>query len=352
MTIAVAADLQNPPPGATPHPGMVPNQQSGLVLPYGISVVPSADQEESAAISNRVITCFEDRDFDKLDDYASNLRTSKVSWATGHWKLGNFYCSFCPADTAPDSEWKNRLAGLDAWVAAKPDSITARVALANFLIQYAWAARGSGWGDTVTDEGWRLFNERLNQAEEVLDDAGKLKEKCPVYWSMRMTVALGLNYNKDQFDEIFKQATNATPNYQAYYFHRAVYLLPRWNGSPGEWEADLAKEADQVGGDQGDELYARVVWCMHQCVGFKNIFKENNLDWPRVDRGFDIIEKQYPASLAAKNEHAHLAVLSGNRQAAVACLTRMAGKVDLSIWYSEADFIRQLSWAYNVPWGQ
>jgi hypothetical protein len=351
VTEASAISLQNPPTGPVPQSGMGSNRMSGLVLPFGLTFVPSAADAECAAISNRVVTYLESRDYEKLDDYASNLRTSKISWATGNWKLNNFYCSFRLSDNASDTEWKKRLAGLQDWVTAKPDSITARVALANEWIQYGWAARGGGWGDTVTDDGWRLLHERLKQAAKVLDAAGKLKEKCPVYWSMRMAVAQGLA-DRDQLDEIFREATNSMPGYHTYYLNRAICLLPRWYGQPGEWEAELAKEADQIGGDQGDETYAQVVWCMHRSVSFNNIFKENHLSWPRVDRGFDIIEKHYPASLAAKNEHAHLAVLSGDRQAAIRCFTEMDGKVDLTIWYTEADFIRQLSWAYNVPWGQ
>ena len=171
MTIAVAADLQNPPPGATPHPGMVPNQQSGLVLPYGISVVPSADQEESAAISNRVIQLvLKDRDFDKLDDYASNLRTSKVSWATGLLEISNFLLFILSCRHRTGFEWKT---AWRVWMPGlQPSRIPSRAWRAGqFLDPICMGRQGQRLGRHGSDEGWRLFNERLNQAEEVLDDA-------------------------------------------------------------------------------------------------------------------------------------------------------------------------------------
>ena len=36
-------------------------------------------------------------------------------------------------------------------------------------IKRAWAARGSGWANTVTEDGWRGFREHLTKAEALLD---------------------------------------------------------------------------------------------------------------------------------------------------------------------------------------
>ena len=126
-----------------------------------------------------------------------------------------------------------------------------------------------------------------------------------------------------------------------------MYLLPRWYGEPREWEADLAREADSMGGERGDEVYAQVVWCVHQSVSSTNIFKEYNLSWPRVDKGFAVIEKQYPNSLDAENERAHLAVLAEDRQAARKYFDQLGGKIDPTVWGREATFLVQFDWAHR-----
>jgi hypothetical protein len=324
----------------------VVGNQSAYAMTFVGTVFETPETKESRGISNKVTNLLLAKNYDGLDDFFDKLRSSKAIWATGQWKLYNAYCGLCLAEAASDAAWSARLAALQSWIAEKPESISARVALAEFLTDYAWKARGSGWADSVTEEGWRQFRQRLDQCTDVLNDAGKLKAKCPVYWSVKMTVALGLQTEKSDFKTIFDEAIQFAPRYQAYFSSRAYYLLPRWYGDEGEWESDLARSADRIGGKDGDAVYARVVWCMQNCIGTTNFFTENNLSWARVDRGFDIIEKEFPDSLAAKSEHAHLAVLAGDRPKARQYFDQTEGKVDLSVWRSEGQYVRNAGWAY------
>jgi hypothetical protein len=331
-----------------PNQNSIPQSRglSKAAFPFTVNVVATIEAKELDEISNKSVTLLEAKEYDKLDAFAAMLRSSKQSWATGHWKLANIYSGLTPKGTS-DAAWDARLSALRNWIAARTNSITARVALAYVLVDYAWNARGSGWADTVADEGWRLFDQRLKRAMQVLDDAKGIKELCPIYWSVRMRAALGLQTSKAEFDELFRKATNATPDYHAFYLRRAIFLLPRWNGDPGEWEADLEKSADRIAGDKGDMLYAQVVWCLHQSVGSTNMFKEYNLSWPRINKGLETIERQFPDSLDAKSERAYLAVLARDRIAARKCFERLDGKVDLAIWKSEANFVRLAHWTYD-----
>jgi hypothetical protein len=312
-------------------------------VPAGVRFFDSAYARENIEIINKANIYLEHGDYDKLDEYASELRNSRESWATGHWKLGAFYAAFSPftpseSDPAPRAEWEGRIAGLQKWVKAKPDSVSARIALAYTLNCDGWHARG--YSDS-------RFHDQLVRAGAVLDGADKLKERCPVYWSVRMMIALGLGFDRNHFDEICKQATNSAPYYyDAYYFHRAVYLLPRWHGQPGEWEANLAREADQIGGEKGDEVYAQVVWCINRYVSSRDPFHDYHISWARVDRGFAVIEKEYPDSLTAKNERAYMAVLAGEKQAAVKYLGQMGGKVDFQSWHTRDYFANSYNWAH------
>jgi hypothetical protein len=316
------------------------------VLPFDVIVFETPESREITDISNQVTNLLLAKNYDGLDEFFDKLRSSKAIWATGHWKLFNAYCGLCLAEEAPDAAWAARLAALHDWISAKPESISARVALAKILIDYAWKARGSGWSSSVTDEGWQLFRQRLDQCTEVLSNAAKLKAKCPVFWSIKMTAALGLQTEKSDFKDIFDEAIHFTPSYQAYFAGRAYYLLPRWYGDEGEWENDLARSADRIGGRDGDAVYARVVWCIQNSIGTTNFLTENNLSWARIDRGFDIIEKQFPDSLAAKSEHAFLAVLAGDRPKARQYFDQTQGRVDLSVWRSKNRYLRNAGWAY------
>jgi hypothetical protein len=71
-------------------------------------------------------------EFAGLDCIANTARTSKASFAEGRWKLNVFYWAIAqPEGHATEDDWNAHLKILNRWVAAKPQSVTARVALAN-----------------------------------------------------------------------------------------------------------------------------------------------------------------------------------------------------------------------------
>ncbi len=317
-------------------------------LPFQITVVETPETKEQGEIKNQAITFLKKQDYDKLEALAGKYRASKESYADGTWKLMFVYDAVASADLPSDSAWEIRQNEIQNWIQAKPESMTARTAMARFLRNYAWKARGSDWANTVSDVSWKLFGDRLNRAWDILVEARNLKEQCPNYWSTMLGVALGLQIDKTQFNNIFSQAIAAEPDYEYYYNTRAVYLLPRWYGEEGEWEKDLAQSADRIGGEKGDMLYAQVVWDINHYGSPDNIFEENKLiSWDRVDKGFEVIEKNFPDSLAAKNERAHLAALAGDKKKARKYFVQTEGKVDLSDWHAKGEFVDAANWAFG-----
>jgi hypothetical protein len=329
-----------------------PNQQtipSGAIpgMPFPVTLVETDETKEINDISNQANVLLLAKDYDGLDAFARKLRDSKESYDAGAWKFCFVYCGLDLPEEASNADWTVRLTALQDWINARTNSITARVAMANDLVTFAWKARGDGFADTVTEEGWQLFNQRLNEAVKVLDTAKPLKEQCPYWWSVKLETDLGLSTDRPQYDATFEEATNAWPDYDPYYHHRAWYLMPRWYGTNGEWESDLEKSAGQKGGEAGDLLYARVVWCQHQTHSYSNIFKECNLSWPRVDKGFEIMERRFPNSLAVISEHAYLAVLARDATVARKEFDQLQGRLDTSVWTAPARFFLFAYWTYS-----
>lgn len=328
--------------------------QTSLGLPFEVTEVETPEAQEQEAIGNDAISFLATKNYDKLEALAARYRSSKEQYANGDWKLEFLYKSLDSIDHDseriwgnPNMVWASRMQEIQGWIDARPDSITARITMASFLRNYAWRARGGGYANTVSDEAWHRFSDRLNQAAVVLAGAKSLNEKCPFYWSSAMGLGLGLQVTKAQFNDLFKEAIQAEPDFEDYYSLRAVFLLPRWYGSEGEWEKDLTQSANKLGGDNGDMLYARVVWDIHHYDTSSNVFDENpGISWDRVDRGFEVIEKRFPNSLAAKNEGAYLAFLAEDKQKARDYFTQTQGKVDLSVWTSEAKFTDCANWAF------
>jgi hypothetical protein len=289
---------------------------------------------------------FEKQDYDELEKLAEEGRSAGDAWPDGDWKVVPVYVGLELSADEDDSAWLARQKALEAWIQARPESITARVALARHLTDYAWKARGGGGADTVSDNAAQLFEARLRQAAAGLQDAKALKAKCPVYWTAVMTVAMGLGTPREQYNQIFQEAIRAYPDYPPIYVKRGMFLLPRWYGEEGEWVADLGKSADKIGGEPGDILYAQVAWGERGFSSQKNIFEENtNLSWERVDRGCSALEKKFPDSLEANHMHGHLAGLAGDGKTAKKYLMKTEGKVTLWAWDSKVEFIDFANWA-------
>ncbi|HVT96480.1 MAG TPA: DUF4034 domain-containing protein, partial [Acidobacteriaceae bacterium] len=106
--------------------------------------------------------------FDTLDEIAGRLRRDKTRLAGGTWQLRVFYAALdVPGKTEQDSA--EHIAHLEHWMAQRPNSITARVALAAALVRWAWVGRGHDYADAVTPEGWRLYEERMKEAQTILE---------------------------------------------------------------------------------------------------------------------------------------------------------------------------------------
>jgi hypothetical protein len=131
--------------------------------------------------------------------------------------------------------------GLDqAFAVADKDDPAARVLDGVFFTDYAWCARGSDYASTVTPEGWQLFNQRLNRANDILTG---VEAKTPgLYMTARamMTVVLGLQEPRDQMELWFQRGIKADPENFNIYMLKRWYLMPRWYGSDEElWKFGL-----------------------------------------------------------------------------------------------------------------
>jgi hypothetical protein len=315
-----------------------------------ISFVESIETREAKEIGNQAIAFLTNKDFAGLEALAAKYRASKDQNANGVWKLAAVYNRIEPFDEDSDANWEGRVKQVQQWTKARPETAMSRIALARILTSYAWKARGGDWAEKVKDSHWDTFFARLQKALAALQEAKPLKEPCPVYWSSMQEVALGLQFDKKRYNAIFAQAIQEYPDYEYYYISRARYLLPRWYGGEGEWEQDLQKSADRMGGEAGDVLYARVMWCTINSSSPSDvsaIFKQKKSAWERVDKGFDIILKRFPDSLSAKSGRAVLAAMAGEKGKARDYFLETKGEVDLANWDGKKDFEKFFSWTFG-----
>jgi hypothetical protein len=290
---------------------------------------------------------FANKEFVKLDCIADTARTSKAHFAGGRWKLNVFYWAIAEPDGhATEEDWSAHLRILNRWVEAKPQSITARIALANAYTSYAWYARGSDVSNTVTDSGWKLLGQRIAKAKQVLEQASRLKTKCPEWYVVMQTVALAENWDLTRATALLDQAVQFEPDYYYYYRDHANYLKPQWNGADGDAERFAEEAADRVGGVKGDILYFQIATeLICRCSGETTL---KLMSWPRIQRGVAELEKENGPSATNLNLLTYMAIKENDSVVAHKLFSRIEDNWDQETWRTRSYFDRSKGWAEQM----
>lgn len=284
--------------------------------------------------------------FDQLDCLADHYRTSKERFSGGVWKLNTFYIAVSEPVLNPqhptEQDWLNHISILDRWMSEKPNSLTARVALASTYISYAWAARGTGDSDSVTDSGWNIFEERLNHASDLLNNSSALPAKdAEWYFVMLQLATTGQTWELGRARALFEQAYRFEPGYFYYGRQFRYYLEPKWAGEEGDNEKFSTEIADRIGGDEGDAYYFRLA-----VDGICDCQDSPKFDWARVVKGFKATEKLYGPSLIDMNRIAYLASQNYNDPiVANEVMPRIGDQWEKDKWETQKMFQDTRDWA-------
>jgi membrane protease YdiL (CAAX protease family) len=301
---------------------------------------PSPAVTREKEILNETARLREAADFSGLDALATELRQSRESFLNGTWLLTSFYGEAVKVPRKDPAGANRAIAFYERWATEKPESITAQLCLADAYVDYAWAARGSGWGNTVTDEGWRLMAERLEKAWDVLQKASRLEEKCPHWFAVAQTVALGEAWERERYMKMVNEAIQREPSFGDYYNNACYWLLPRWHGEEGDFEKWIAEQADAH--PDKDKHYARLVW-QADSLGMPDelVFADDRLDWERAKRGFIVWLEEAPDSIALRFELTRLAVLADDPATAREQFEITGGKYWPGYWQGKAAVFEQ-----------
>lgn len=305
--------------------------------------VSSAAMEDVTTFRGEVRQHYNNRRFAELEEIASKVRSGKERVRYGDWKIYHFYQAMDCREDEQESMWKLHEQIHREWLEKFPQSITARVAQAEFLTTYAWHARSDATAKYVSEEGWRLFHERLAAARTVLDQSKSLSPACPMWWYTCQTVALGQEWSRGEYDALFASAKAFEPEFFPYDCSRAKYLLPRWHGKPGEWE-EVAEKQIKLQGATGSEIYARVV--QEQEGYYDNIFQRSAASWRKTRKGFDDLRTHYPDSLELLNTYCRMACIAGDREQARKLFGEIGENKVQSCWRVKGDeYERAKAWA-------
>jgi hypothetical protein len=298
---------------------------------------PTTDVHAFTAYQDAIAELLKQEQFDELDCLADAARASKAKFSGGTWKLVEIYLGLeSPRPGHPTHEdWNTHLQLVEKWTHHNPESITAHIALAESHVEFAWDARGDGYADSVSDSGWKIFSEQMDEAKSILDDASTLKAKCPEWYLAMEQVAQGQTWDLPRFKALVDQAIASEPTFAYYYRVYAFYLQPKWAGEEGDPARFAEEAANKIGGDAGDALYFQIankIVCGCKDPEFMHF------SWPRLQKGFAALEKLYGVSLVNVNSYGLMAVNNGDWVIADTEFKRIGDNWDKDTWQTEAWF--------------
>jgi hypothetical protein len=92
-------------------------------------------------------------------------------------------------------------------------------------------ARGAGYAETVTEEGWKGFSENLAIAETSLKHAWELNPKDPRIAVTMIWIVNDQGKSRDQMELWFQRAMENNPNDYEACQAKLNYIEPKWHGS-------------------------------------------------------------------------------------------------------------------------
>ena len=300
-----------------------------------LEIITHNEHAEREAFENEIRNLVQRAEYDQLESHADAYRTSKSRFTNSFLKLRAFYSAFLdfPVDRN-DTQWTQFIESIENWVRQKPESVTARIALAQAYRRYAWKARGGGFASTVTPQAYRLMQERLAVAGQALNEAKLLPQKCPGWYGAALSLALGTEMTRKEYDSLFAEAVRTVPDYDAIYDYTSYYLLPRWYGQPGEWESFAGTMMRSNDIPDAKEIFAKSVLYLNSMGFFDSEFSSSRQSSALLKESFLALQKHYPYSLEINSVFCLASVKMYDYKQIREQLKLIGGRFDPACWES------------------
>jgi hypothetical protein len=184
-----------------------------------------------------------------------------------------------------------------------------------FNKDYAWDSRGNGWANSVTEQGWQLFEQRLAKAAASLEQSWKLDPTDSDTAVIMIDVELGQGQGRDRMELWFNRAMEANPDNYWACTEKLYYLQPKWYGTDeemlkfghecvagGNWDAGIPYILVEAHHDVSH--YDANGWQQAEQKGY---FENNPQAWDEIRSVYAEDRKHRPRSVYKELEFARMA---------------------------------------------
>jgi hypothetical protein len=292
VLFAAPVDAQMAPPKKFPW-DLRPNK-CFLPAADGVAERPECkadDWPNFADTRRRIDRLLGEPDFDLLERAEREVGFSRERFTTGEYRVEAWYLSL---DTFFMAWGERGKQVVSAWAKAKGRDGYAPVAEAMATRAEAWAARGRGYSNTVSPEAWKIYGQKLAEADALLETASPQVRQMAPWYMMKLRIAFERREG-DPPIALLKQATELWPEYLPLYTVSMHYLSPRWGGSFAQMDA-IARYAMERTRERGKAAMYVLVWERQLRVNPDATYtlRDTQVDWDMMKRGFRELEGTAP----------------------------------------------------------
>ncbi len=314
-----------------------------------------ADSAHSWDYQRQVADLLRGRQFEKLEERATQLRRENPRLPTGLAELRAFYRGL--SETLPgepieayDERWRL----LEEWKQEAPESITPRIALADLCEEYGWVHSPDGLTRRLELPEGQSLTQLFERAEQELTEALELSEQQEVRdvelirsvlaLARRQNVFGGKPVNTETMLEVMRQGLAIDPTNESVVANVALFLMPQARERP-ELLRQFADDVVELTREQaGHALYATVVFEAWPYYGVR-LFQHFGFSWDKTRQGFRDQLRRSPDSNWILNKFCLLATIAGDRHTAHELFTKLGDDWNRPLWQTQSHYESRRRWA-------
>lgn len=240
------------------------------------------------------------KQYDQIESVVARFEREKRACLDGttaatHFMSGLRYQDDPTPQTDEGARWQQSVDRLEAWHRARPNSNLALAALIEVKTDWAWQTRGTEYASQVSAGQWQQVRRHLQDAEPLVRALRPNVLQSPLYCKALVHWSHLSGLPARQMRAMWRPMEQCFPDDVSLALAWTTFLLPQWNGQPGEWQNFASAWASQRPGIEGDILYAQFM--VGLIPSFDETLWSQGVSWPRTRRGLEALVKRHPQSL-------------------------------------------------------
>jgi hypothetical protein len=236
---------------------------------------------------SRVQTLLMLQEMEPLRRSASDLALGNASFPSGQYYFEAWYAALLVQLAYGDNELFTFVEG---WRKTDGADSPALLVGAISLVGQAWQARGEGYADSVSPEAWKIFFDKLAQADTLLESASRNIKRSGPWHILKLRVVFDQQSPLAKRYDVLADAIAAWPDSTTLYQIAMSRSSPAWGGSFEMMDGVARVAARSTKSRSAPAMYALV---------YERAFRGNTkyslpstkVDWGLVKQGFRDIEK-------------------------------------------------------------